>query len=109
MLRYLKIFGLFIKIGLMRQMAYRPHFFMMVAGKIIRIILLFFFFQAIFLKIDRLGQWNYEQVLLLFATFHIVDFLMSITFQRSLIQALPRWVQTGELDTRLLLPVNHLF
>jgi hypothetical protein len=37
----------------MRQMAYRPHFFMMVAGKIIRIGLLFFFFQAIFFKVDR--------------------------------------------------------
>ncbi|MGB9700922.1 MAG: ABC transporter permease, partial [Thermodesulfobacteriota bacterium] len=107
--KYLKLFFLFIKIGLMRQMAYRPHFFMMVVGKIIRIILLFFFFQAIFLKIDRLGEWNYEQVLLLFATFHLVDFLMSITYQRNLINFLPRWVQTGELDSRLLLPTNHLF
>ncbi len=105
----IKLFFLFIKIGLMRQMAYRPHFLMMVLGKLIRLILLFFFFQAIFLKIDRLGQWTFEQVLLLFATFHLVDFLMSITFQRNLIQMLPRWVQTGELDTRLLLPVNHLF
>ncbi|MGQ9508670.1 MAG: ABC transporter permease [Thermodesulfobacteriota bacterium] len=104
-----KLFLLFIKIGLMRQMAYRPHFFMMVMGKIIRILLLFFFFQAIFIKIDRLGQWTYEQVLLLFTTFHLVDFLMSITFQRNLIQFFPRWVQTGELDRRLLLPVNHLF
>lgn len=93
----------------MRQMAYRPHFFMMVAGKVIRIVLIFFFFQAIFLKIDRLGQWTWEQVLLLFATFHLVDFLMSITYQRNLISFLPRWVQTGELDSRLLLPANHLF
>lgn len=93
----------------MRQMAYRPHFLLMVAGKIIRIVLLYFFFQAIFLKIDRLGQWTFEEVLLLFATFHFVDFLMSITFQRNLIGFLPRWVQTGELDSRLLLPVNQLF
>ncbi len=109
MVRYLKIFGLFIKIGLIRQMAYRPHFFMMVAGKVIRIVLIFFFFQAIFLKVDSIGQWRFDQVLLLFATFHIVDFLTSILFQRNLIHAFPRWVQTGELDTRLLLPVNHLF
>lgn len=108
-MKNLKLFVLFIKLGLMRQMAYRPHFFMMVGGKIIRIVLLFFFFQAIFLKIDRLGQWTYEQVLLLFATFHLVDFLMSITFQRNLINFLPRWVQTGELDNRLLLPANPLF
>lgn len=93
----------------MRQMAYRPHFLLMVGGKIIRIVLLYFFFQAVFLKVDRLGQWTFEQVLLLFATFHLVDFLMSITFQRNLIGSLPRWVQTGELDSRLLLPVNQLF
>lgn len=90
-------------------MAYRPHFFMMVAGKIIRIVLLFFFYQAIFFKIERLGEWTYGQVILLFATFHLVDFLMSITFQRNLINFLPRWVQTGELDSRLILPVNQLF
>lgn len=107
--RYLMLFGLFLKIGLMRQMAYRPHFFMMVLGKIIRIGLLFFFFQAIFFQVDRIGQWTFDQVLLLFATFHVVDFLMSITFQRNLSFSFPRRVQTGELDSRLVLPVNHLF
>ena len=93
----------------MRQMAYRPHFFMMIAGKIIRIGLLFFFFQAIFLKVDRIGQWTFDQVLLLFATFHIVDFLMSITFQRNLSFDLPRLIQRGELDSRMVLPTNLLF
>ena len=109
MWHYLKLFGVFVKIGLMRQMAYRPHFFMMVVGKIIRIGLLFFFFQAIFLKVDRIGQWTFDQVLLLFATFHIVDFLMSITFQRNLSFHLPRIIQTGELDSRMVLPTNLLF
>jgi ABC-2 type transport system permease protein len=107
--RYFALFGLFIKVGIMRQMAYRPHFFMMVLGKIIRIGLLFFFFQAIFLQVKRIGQWTFDEVLLLFATFQVVDFLMSITFQRNLSLHLPRWVQTGELDTRLVLPVNQLF
>jgi ABC-2 type transport system permease protein len=109
MYRYLRLFGLFVRIGLMRQMAYRPHFFMMVAGKVIRIGLLFFFFQAIFFKVDRIGQWTFDQVLLLFATFHIVDFLMSITFQRNLSFHLPRLIQTGELDSRMVLPMNLLF
>ena len=82
---------------------------MMVVGKIIRIGLLFFFFQAIFLKVDRIGQWTFDQVLLLFATFHIVDFVMSITFQRNLSFHLPRLIQTGELDSRMILPTNLLF
>jgi ABC-2 type transport system permease protein len=109
MWRYLKLFGLFVKVGLMRQMAYRPHFFLMIAGKIIRIGLLFFFFQAIFFHVDRIGQWTFNQVLLLFATFHIVDFLMSITFQRNLSFYLPRLIQTGDLDSRMILPTNLLF
>ncbi|UCF92199.1 MAG: ABC-2 family transporter protein [Desulfobacterales bacterium] len=107
--RYLQLFGLFIKMGLMRQMAYRLNFFMMVIGKIIRIGLLILFFQAIFLKIDRIGEWNYDQVLLLFATFHFVDYVMSITFQRNLAFQLPRRIQMGELDARMILPVNLLF
>jgi ABC-2 type transport system permease protein len=93
----------------MRQMAYRPHFFMMVAGKVIRIALLFFFFQAIFFQVDRIGQWTFNQVLLLFATFHVVDFVMSITFHRNLSFHLPRRIQTGEFDWRMILPVNILF
>ena len=109
MWRYSKLFGLFVRIGLMRQMAYRPHFFMMIAGKIIRIGLLFFFFQAIFFRVDRIGNWTFDQVLLLFATFHIVDFIMSITFQRNLSFHLPRLIQTGELDSRMILPTNLLF
>jgi ABC-2 type transport system permease protein len=108
-MRYLGLFFLFVKIGLMRQMAYRPHFFMMITGKIIRIGLLLFFFQAIFLKVDRIGQWTFDQVLLLFATFHVVDFLMSITFQRNLSFYLPRLIQAGELDSRMVLPTNLLF
>jgi len=93
----------------MRQMAYRPHFFMMITGKIIRMALLFFFYQAIFLKVDRIGSWTYEQVLLLFATFHLVDYLMSITFQRNLAFFLPARIRTGELDSMMVLPVNLLF
>lgn len=90
-------------------MAYRPNFFLMITGKVIRIGLLFFFFQAIFLKVDQIGHWTYDQVLLLFATFHIVDYLMSITFHRNLAFHLPRHIQTGELDSRMILPVNLLY
>lgn len=93
----------------MQQMAYRPHFASMFAGKVIRIVLLLLFFQAVFLKVDRIGSWGYDQVLLLFATFHVVDFLMSITFHRNLAFYLPRKVQTGDFDATMLLPVNLLF
>jgi len=107
--RYLRLLLIFFKFGLMRQMAYRPHFFLMITGKVIRMVLLLFFFQAVFLKVDRLGEWSYDHILLLFATFHIVDYLMSITFQRNLAYGLPRRILTGELDTRMVLPVNLLF
>lgn len=108
-IRYLRIFSLLIKTGLMQQMAYRPHFFSMFAGKVIRIALLLLFFQAVFMKVDRIGSWGYDQVLLLFATFHVVDFLMSITFHRNLAFYLPQKVHSGDFDARMLLPVNLLF
>lgn len=93
----------------MQHMAYRPHFFALLAGKVIRIALLLVFFQAVFLKVDRIGSWGYDQVLLLFATFHVVDFLMSITFHRNLAFHLPQKVRSGDFDARMLLPVNLLF
>jgi ABC-2 type transport system permease protein len=95
--------------SLMRQMDYRLNFIFMITGKIIRIGLLFLFFKAIFLNVSRIGQWSYNQVLLLFATFHLVDFIISITFQRNLAFHLPQRIQSGELDTRMILPVNLLF
>jgi ABC-2 type transport system permease protein len=95
--------------ALMRQMAYRSHFFLMITGKVVRMGLLLFFFQAVFLQVDRLGTWGFDQVLLLFATFHLVDFVISITFQRNLGFRLPDRIRTGELDARMLLPVNLLF
>lgn len=107
--RYSQLFRTLMKVSLMRHMAYRPHFFMMILGKIIRMALLFFFFQAIFSKVSRIGDWTFDQVLLLFATFHIVDYLISITFHRNLAFGLPRKVQTGDLDSRMILPVNLLF
>ena len=107
--RYLRIFSLLVNTGLMQQMAYRPHFFAMLAGKVIRIALLLLFFQAVFLKVDRIGSWGYDQVLLLFATFHVIDFLMSITFHRNLAFQLPQTVHSGDFDARMLFPVNLLF
>jgi ABC-2 type transport system permease protein len=107
--RYLRLCLMLFKFALMRQMAYRSHFFLMITGKIVRMALLLFFFQAVFLQVDRLGTWTFDQVLLLFATFHLVDYLISITFQRNLAFMLPRRIQTGELDTRMVLPVNLLF
>jgi ABC-2 type transport system permease protein len=109
MKRHLRLFMLLCRIGLMRQMAYRPHFFLMVFGKVVRMALMLLFFQAVFLKIDRLGQWTFDQVLLLFATFHLVDYVMSITFQRNLSFHLPALIQSGNLDSRLTLPVHPLF
>ncbi len=109
MRRHLELFRIFIKVGLMKQMAYRPHFFLMITGKVIRIALLFFFFQAIFFKVSRIGEWTWDQVLLLFATFHVVDYLMSITFGRNLSSHLPSRVQSGEMDYRMVLPANLLF
>ncbi len=107
--RYFRIVPLLVKTGLMQQMAYRPHFVAMFAGKVIRITLLLLFFQAVFLNVDRIGSWGYDQVLLLFATFHVVDFLMSITFHRNLAYFLPQRVHSGDLDARMILPVNLLF
>jgi len=107
--RYAVLCGFLVRVSLMRQMAYRPNFVLMIFGKVIRIGLMLLFFQAIFLKVDRIGAWSHSQVLLIFATFHLVDFIISITFQRNLAFHLPQSIQSGELDARMVLPVHLLF
>ena len=44
--RYLRLFLVLFKFALMRQMAYRSHFLLMIFGKIARMALLLFFFQS---------------------------------------------------------------
>ena len=108
-IRYLKILWFFAKVSLMKQMAYRTSFFLAVLGKTIRVAVIVIFFQAIFLNVKEIGGWKFEEVLLLYATFSLIDFLISVTFHRNLIYYLPDKIRKGEYDFRMVKPINLLF
>ena len=108
-LRYLRILSLLARISLMKQMAYRSSFFLAVLGKILRVTIVLIFFQAIFLNVKEIGGWNFNEVILLYATFSLIDFLISITFHRNLIYFMPDQIRKGDYDFKIIKPINLLF
>lgn len=109
MKRYLKLLWLFAKRSLIDQMAYRGTFFLAVLGKVSRMVIPFIFFQAIFLKVPRVGGWNYQEIAVLIATYLTLESLAVITFHRNLSYYLPDSLRNGEFDFLLTKPVGTLF
>lgn len=90
-------------------MAYPGSFFLAVLGKTFRIGIILIFFSAIYLKTEFIGDWNFAQVLLLFATFSLIDFLMSVTFHRNLAFWFPNSIKKGTFDFKIIKPINLQF
>jgi ABC-2 type transport system permease protein len=109
MKKYFKVFWQLAKISLMNQMAYRPSFFLAVFGKIFRIAFLLAFFKVIYLNVESIAGWDFNEILVLVATYSTVEFIASITFRRNLFYQLPYLIRRGDFDFILTKPINSLF
>lgn len=107
--KYFKIFNLLVKINLAKQFAYRLSFWLAILGKSLRIGIEVIFFGALYFKIPQIGQWNFNQVLLLLGTFNLVQLLVSITFHRNMLYWFPRDLKKGDFDFTLVKPLSSLF
>lgn len=108
-MRYLKLLLLFSKQNFKRQLAYRPSFITAVVGKILRMVLVIVFWQAIFYNIPEIKGWNFNNILVLIASFLLIENIASITFHRNLAYYFPSWIRKGDFDRVLTQPINPLF
>lgn len=95
--------------SLMDQMAYPFNFYLAIVMKTFRIAIILIFFKAIYLKVNNISGWNFAGVLFIFATFSLVDFVMSVTFFRNLIFWFSRRLNKGNFDFEIIRPVNSQF
>ncbi len=109
MYRYFKIFLLLARDNFIRQTAYRPSFFLILIGKLLRVFLFVAFTDAICSNVPVLADWTHERVPLLILTLFILEFLTGITFHRNLLYWFPEWIYKGEYDYIVARPINNIF
>lgn len=107
MLRYLYLWGCYMRLGWLSLMAYRWNFLLMNLGNLLNNIGAVALFWVIFGQVRAIGTWTFDQMLFLYAlgllaraTWHLLSInVMSIGLM----------IQSGELDRLLVTPLNPLF
>ncbi|MHB1392559.1 MAG: ABC transporter permease [Clostridia bacterium] len=107
-IRYIHLEFLFVKYCLVRDMEYRMNVIISFLTIFVAYLSTTLTYNVLFYNIDRIGNWNYNEVLFLVGTAAIVDgFFMSFVFFG--IAEIPDMVKQGFLDFMILKPVNSMF
>lgn len=109
MKRYLSLIWQMYKLRLMREMEYKPGFIMLVIGVALRVGIYVFLFWAIYQNVTQIDGWRFQDILLLIATFELVDYVMSFCILPSLLYELPQGIYWGDFDLKITKPINPLF
>ncbi len=107
--KYLKIYAYLIRVHFFLHTMYRLSFFTALIGKILRGLILIAFFYAVYLNVPTIGEWDFDRILVLIATYLTVEAIIVMTFHRNLFYYFPRDVKRGDFDFSLVKPVNTLF
>jgi ABC-2 type transport system permease protein len=105
--RYLKIWGLQIKSSLMQRMAYQFNFVFMCLGSFTQIVLTIIFIKVIFSFINNLSGWNYEQAMVVVASYMLVEGLVWATC--SYLSGITTNIKNGNIDFALVKPIDAQF
>jgi ABC-2 type transport system permease protein len=108
LVRYLRLYGHFIRFSVSRTLEFRIDFFFRVFMDLAYYGVNIAFYQVIFLHTDLLGGWNRDQSLVFMAGFLLVDAVVMTLFSNN-IWWLPIFINRGDLDYYLLRPVSSLF
>lgn len=76
-------------------------------GKLLRLFLFLLVFSSIFRGAEQVAGYRYEEILLFFLTFNLIDTLTQLFFRE--VYRFRQHVISGDLDFMLLKPMNPLF
>lgn len=108
MRRLARLWVLFLRDCLVREMTFRGNFLARAFVESIWFGMLLVFYEILFSHVDRLGDWGREQVLFLVSTHLVIRYLFEGLFLENC-ERLPELVRTGELDFVLARPVPSQF
>ena len=108
MIRYLRLYGHFLRFSFSKAMEFRVDFFFRVVMDVVFYLMQFLFFEIIYQYTPLLGGWNKEEMTLFVCAFIFVD-AFHMTFFASNTWWLPIAINRGDLDYYLTKPVSCFF
>ena len=108
MLRYLRLYGSFLKFSFGRAMQFRLDFFFRVFMDMLWYAQYLAFFGLLLSQSPTVGGWDVDDMRLFAATLFVVDAMQMTLFSNNL-WALIHVVNKGDLDYHLVRPVSTLF
>lgn len=108
LLRYLRLYGHFVRFSVSRTLEFRVDFFFRVIMDLAYYGVNLAFYQVVFLHTELLGGWNQDQALVFMGGFLLLDAISMTLFSNNL-WMLPIFVNRGDLDYYLVRPVSSLF
>ncbi len=107
-MKYLKLFLLFIRYNLIREMEFRANFLLLMAVDILWVSFQLLLIELYFQFTDSIFGWTKPQVFVLMGLFRIVKGIIDVFFRPNINQ-LPIAVNRGELDYILTKPQDSMF
>ncbi|HKP97186.1 MAG TPA: ABC-2 family transporter protein [Fibrobacteria bacterium] len=108
MLRYLRLYGHFMRFSISRALEFRIDFFFRVFMDLAYYGIQIAFYQVVFLQTPLLGGWDSRQTFIFMSGFLVVD-AITMTVVSNNLWFLPVAVNRGDLDYYLVRPVSSLF
>lgn len=106
--RYFLLYGSFARYCLIREMAFRVNFITRCVSGIAWLAVLILFFQLVFLKTNKIGDWNQYEYLFFMGTGFVLNGLINMFFIENFTN-LSELIRTGDLDFALLKPIDEQF
>lgn len=107
-LRYLKIYFLILKIGFMREAAYRTSFLLWALIHILSLATNIVFFSIVYAHIPIVNGWDLNRTLVILGTSHLIIGIGSATYF-CFMYGFSDMVRSGNLDFRLSKPIDIQF
>ncbi|MBL8154130.1 MAG: ABC-2 family transporter protein [Anaerolineae bacterium] len=102
-MRYLRLAGLFLRIGVLNELQYRANFFVQIFETVLAMLVSIGGISIIFAHTGTLGGWKSDELLALVGIYFLVGGLINFIIQPSM-QRLMEDVRTGTLDFMLTKP-----
>jgi ABC-2 type transport system permease protein len=106
--RYFRVWLLYLKTVLVREMEFRANFFAWMVINLCWMVLQLTFFWVIYRHTDRIGGWDANELQVLLGTYYWLEFFVW-AFGYPNLGRMSTYVDRGELDFFLLKPLNAQF
>ncbi len=108
MLRYLRLYGYFLRFSFSRAMEFRVDFFFRIFMDVLFYLVNIAFYRIIYTHTEILGGWSEDQVMVFVGCYLLQD-AISMTVLANNLWFLPQLINRGDLDYYLARPVSSLF